>query len=63
MKEYTADYYYLNDFTYGYVILAENISQALYFAKQEACSDINQGVCIDYVVVYDNNNNAVESWI
>lgn len=61
MKDYTVDYYYLNNFVGGTSILAENISLACYHAKQEALLDKQYGVKYDYMVVYDKYGNSVES--
>lgn len=63
MKDYTVDYYYLNEFVGGAGILADNISQACYHAKQEALLDNQYGVKYDYMVVYDKYGNTVESWL
>lgn len=63
MKDYTVDYYYLNDFVGGVILFAENITQAVYYAKQEAFLDMEEGIKYDYMVVYDKHGNTVESWL
>lgn len=57
MKEYTVEFYDNQDFIITrYVILDENIYQAMEQAKQEAYHLINNGDCIPFTVSVLNDN-------
>ena len=57
MKEYTVEFYDNQDFLITrYVILDENIQQAMQQAKQKAYHLIDDGHCIPFTVSVLNNN-------